>query len=362
MTTNAKPEPGGSHGRWPGLLSMALAFVLLAGCPVEPEPEPEPDPDPVNPISTSAGLNVEIDDVEIPADLRPEVHFTITDDAGELIPLRELTDARFIITYLDPDPGEGSVARYISYITRTRTGGAGEVLQATTDSARLDGLTQEDDGTLTYKFAAALPEDYLDDATHQVAGQFRRTFPIDGVSYPANVSHTFRPDGGTELGAREIVTTETCNQCHTRLSAHGIRREVQYCIACHNNGSADDEGISVDFAQMIHKIHQGAGLPSVEAGEPYVVAGEDFSHVVFPQPVQNCAACHGDAPMGDVHLNNPTIEGCASCHDRTWFGDPLTTPEGFTNHIAGQQVDNSLCALCHTPTAPGPAPDRKSVV
>jgi OmcA/MtrC family decaheme c-type cytochrome len=86
------------------------------------------------------------------------------------------------------------------------------------------------------------------------------------------------------------------------------------------------------------------------------VQGADFSHVTFPQPVQNCAVCHEDAPQGEVHMTKPTIEGCASCHDRTWFGDPLATPEGFTNHIAGQQVDNSLCALCHTPTAPGPAP------
>lgn len=358
MTKSELPKYGGMPVKWRSMLLLMFASLIVAGCPVVPDPDPDPDPDPVVvlPVSTSPGLNVEITKVEIPADLRPVVHFTITDDAGELIPLRELTDARFILAYLDPDPGEGSVARYISYINRTRSGPDGDILQATTDSARLNGLTQEDDGTLTYKFADVIPGDYQADASHQVGGQFRRVFPIDGVTYPANAVLAFRPDGELNVATRELVTTETCNNCHTRLQAHGSRREVQYCILCHNAGSSDNEGVSVDFTSMIHKIHRGESLPSVEAGEPLVIAGQDYSEVAFPQPVQNCAACHGDAPMGDTHMTNPTIEGCASCHDRTWFGDPLGTPAGFTNHIAGQQVDNKLCSLCHTPTAPGPAP------
>lgn len=340
--------------RWQLLIALFVTCIVLAGCPVVPDPDPDPDPDPVivNPISTSPGLNVTIDSVEIPGNRRPIVHFTVTDDAGQLIPMRELSDVRFLIAYLEPEPPEGSTARYVSYISRTRN----DQLQATYDAARLDGLTQEDDGTLSYMFESELPEGYVESATHQLGGQVRRLFPGDGLTYLANPIYGFRPDGGTEVGSREIVNTESCNVCHTRLSAHGSRREVQLCILCHNEGSSDDEGVSVDFAQMIHKIHSGANLPSVVAGEPYEVAGTDYSEVHFPQAVQNCAVCHGDAAMGSISQTMPTLQGCGACHDRTWFGDPAATPEGWENHLAGQQVDNSLCAMCHKPTAPAPAP------
>lgn len=361
MSVNELPKFSGRRARWHGLLVLLFAGFIVAGCPVVPDPDPDPDPDPVVPVSTSPGLNVEIVKVEIPADLKPLVSFKVTDNAGQIIPLRELSDSRFILAYLDPEPGEGSLARYTSYTTRVRQGQDGEeILQATTDSARLNGLAQLDDGSFTYKFADAIPADYVTSASHQMGGQFRRLYPADGLTYPANAVFAFRPDGGVDVATRELVTTESCNQCHTRLQAHGSRREVQYCILCHNLGSSDNEGVSVDFTSMIHKIHRGESLPSVEAGEPYVVAGTDYSKVAFPQPIQNCAVCHEDAPQGAAHMNNPTIEGCASCHDRTWFGDPLATPEGFTNHVAGQQVDNKLCALCHTPTAPGPAPIMES--
>lgn len=348
-------------------VSLLATAVLLVGCPVNPNPDPDPDPDPepqvVVPVSTSPGLNVEIEKVEIPADLKPVIHLTITDNAGQLIPLRELTDARFILAYLNPSPPEGSTAHYISYNTRTEAAaGGGTVLQATYDGAGLGGLTQKADGTLSYKFGTALPADYIESATHQIGGQLSRRFPIDKVVYPANADFKFRPDGGMELGGREIVNTETCNVCHTRLAVHGTRREVQLCILCHNPGSTDgNTGNSVDFAEMIHKIHRGADLPSVQGGEPYQIVGfrntvHDYSEVHFPQPVQNCTACHANTDMANIYMTTPTIAGCASCHDRTWFGDPLQTPAGWENHLAGQQVDNRLCALCHTPTAPGPSP------
>ena len=358
----------GSHKMWI-IVGLIVSGLLLGGCPVTVTPDPDPDPDPmpnpaiVDPISTSPGLNVEIMSVEIPPNRRPVVRFSVTDDAGELIPMRELSDIRFILAYLEPEPEVGSTARFVSYTTRTEEATTGDdVLQATYDDARLDGLTQEDDGTLRYAFQSAVPAEYPADATHQLGGQIERLFPIDGLEYLANPTYAFRPDGATELEARDIVTTATCNTCHTRLQVHGARREVQLCIMCHNQGSTDGgSGNSVDFAEMIHKIHRGANLPSVQDGEPYQIIGfrnsvHDYSNVHFPQPVENCESCHTGGTMSDIYLTAPTIAGCASCHDRTWFGDPLGMPAGFENHLAGQQTNNSLCALCHTPTAPGPSP------
>jgi OmcA/MtrC family decaheme c-type cytochrome len=317
--------------------------------------------------AVAPGLNVTILDISFPVDLRPVVQFEVTDDSGSTVALSELTDARFILAHLVAAPA-GSTARYLSYIDRIEdpdgTPDSGdEALQANYDAARLNGLTQAADGTFTYKFEMALPVDYERGATHQIGGQFRRLSVIDGETYRENVAEAFRPDGRTVTETREIVTTETCNSCHTRLSMHGnIRREVQLCILCHNAGTTDAQsGNTVDMAEMIHKIHRGADLPSVEAGDPYQIFGfrnslHDYSTVHYPQEVENCTSCHVDAPQADIYLTSPTIEGCASCHDRTWFNNIDQTPEGYTNHVGGMHADNRLCAQCHTPTAPGASP------
>lgn len=318
-----------------------------------------------------AGLKVTITGVTIPADLRPEVRLVLTNNRGDKIPRVEITDARFIIARLDEAPAEGRSAQYISYNSATvASSGRPSALQATYDGARLAGLTDNGDGTMTYKFRTALPADYSRTATHAVGWQFSRTSALDGLVYPSNDAYEFRPDGGAVSMTREIVDTATCNECHTRLQAHGSRREIRLCILCHNPGSTDpDTGNTVDMPVMIHKIHHGEELPSVQAGTPYQIIGfggsvHDYSEVVFPQDIRNCTACHKEeAKSGQeaAWLTNPTRAACGSCHDRTWFGSPTETPEGFINHsVEFEQSDDRLCAACHTPEAPGYAPIREA--
>jgi OmcA/MtrC family decaheme c-type cytochrome len=342
-------------------------MATLTGCP-----PPDSDPTPPPSAATSPGVNVTITDIEIPFDRKPVVHLTIEDDKGNRIPKNELTDGRFILAFLDEFPTAGSTSRFESYTTSTEDpdgvpGSGDEVLHATWDGARLSGFTENEDGTYTYQFEDALPAGFSMSATHQLGGQFRRTSPIDDLSYRTNAIFAFRPDDTKQqVESRNIVETETCNECHTRLSIHGdVRREVQLCILCHSPQSVDGQsGNTVDFPEMIHKIHRGADLPSVQDGEPYHIFGfrnseHDYSDVVFPQDIRNCTVCHQNSKGSsdaNVFLTHPTLEGCASCHDRSWFGNPKETPEGFANHVGGQQVDNSLCALCHPPMAPGPAP------
>ncbi|MBI5094567.1 MAG: OmcA/MtrC family decaheme c-type cytochrome [Candidatus Hydrogenedentes bacterium] len=335
---------------------LALTTLALCGCPGFPLPTPTPTPTPTDQPPGSAvapGLNVTITSVTIPSDLKPVVKFTAKDNKGNIIPLNELTDCRFALGYLET-PGTGSTARVINYTTRVSSG----YTQATSDSARLTGLTQTNDGVFTYKFVTAVPAGYSKSATHQLGGQLRRQDVVDGLIYPTNVVFNFRPDGGTKtLATRAIVDTATCNACHTRLSAHGTRREVQYCIMCHNTQTSDSSnGGSLDFPVMIHKIHMGKDLPSVVAGDPYVVQGRDYSTVAFPQDVRNCTTCHQSAPQANVYVTTPTLAGCAACHDRTWFGNPDLTPAGFTAHVGGSQSNDQLCALCHTESLSGSVP------
>lgn len=340
-------------------IPVAAAIVVLnmaVGCPLIPDL-----------TAPAPGLNVVITGVNIPAVRRPRVHFTASDDAGNRIPLEQLEDVRFILAYRESNVDEGT-ARFLSYTTSAEDpdgvpSSGDEALQASYDSARLGGVSQNADGSFTYVFSQVLPVDYPQTATHQVGGQFARLDPIEGVEYVANAVLAFRPAGLAFPEKREVVATEACNACHTRLSVHGdVRREVQLCILCHNTQTTDAQsGNALDFPQMIHKIHYGENLPSVEDGEPYVIFGfmnapNDYSNVVYPQDTRNCQSCHTDAPDAEHWMTEPTLAGCASCHDRTWFGNPDEAPAGFTEHVGGQQVDSSLCSLCHTPTAPGASP------
>lgn len=366
---------------------MCLAVaILVVGCPPVIPPDdnnppddgtvPPHDHDPIPPgTAVVGGLNIDITSITIPTDLRPEVKLMATDNAGNVIPLAEFTDLRFTLAALDPNPATGSTAYLISYIVDTEDpdgvpNSGDEALQAEYDPARISGssrggATQAPDGTIMYKFATVLPADFNRNVTHQLGGQASRMAPLDGMTYPANMVERFVPNGGNVTQVREIVDTETCNTCHTRLNVHGSRREIQYCITCHTPQSTDAQsGNSVNMPDMIHKIHRGANLPSVQQGVPYQIVGyrnsvHDYSEVHYPQDIRNCTSCHASdskAAQADVWMTSPTLEGCASCHDRSWFGLPTATPAGYTNHLGGQQVNNALCSLCHTPTAPGVSP------
>ena len=116
-----------------------------------------------------------------------------------------------------------------------------------------------------------------------------------------------------------MVETETCNVCHDRLSLHGgQRREVQYCLMCHNPQNVDwnqrpklggagtnvnlagtEDGIeerSIDFRTLVHKLHTGDELG---ASVPYVVYGFGrrpyfFDELRFPGDRRRCTTCHED--------------------------------------------------------------------
>ncbi|MEE9402350.1 MAG: OmcA/MtrC family decaheme c-type cytochrome, partial [Desulfobacteria bacterium] len=193
--------------------------------------------------------------------------------------------------------------------------------------------------------------------THRVAMQVS-----DNVT---NAIYDFRPDGIPVTTTRAIAMNSSCNECHVKLGFHGSDRvEVDYCVTCHNPGSTDaNSGNIVDMKVMIHKIHRGEDLPSVEAGGEYTIWGyrdaeHDYSDVVHPQDLRNCTKCHDDAtatPDGDNWKDVPTMEACGSCHDDVVFATGA-------NHGTAEtaQADNTGCTTCHPAT--GTVVGGKSVV
>ena len=200
-----------------------------------------------------------------------------------------------------------------------------------------------------YTFGRALPANYDRTVTHTVALYGRRDLTeFDLGTQVSNVEYNWVPAGSPVTVIRDVVRTETCNKCHDPLEAHGGQRQnVALCVTCHTPQTTDpDTGNTVDFKVMVHKIHAGPELPSVQAGTPYQIVGNnqnvfDFSHTTYPQELNYCQACHNGTASQDINwLTQPTRATCGSCHDDVNF-------VSGENHAAGAQADDSRCARCH---------------
>jgi OmcA/MtrC family decaheme c-type cytochrome len=118
---------------------------------------------------------------------------------------------------------------------------------------------------------------------------------------------------------------------------------------CHDSYSSDAQtGNTIDLKVMIHKIHAGETLPSVEAGGLYGIFGHgntfaNFGEVVYPQDKRNCTTCHeeGDADTPQASNWRFTVNRttCSSCHDDVNFATGL-------NH-GGIAATDDTCTSCH---------------
>ncbi|OFX24145.1 MAG: hypothetical protein A2V77_12230 [Anaeromyxobacter sp. RBG_16_69_14] len=318
----------------------------------------------------------------------PIVVFTVKDSAGSpvtgLAAVIGTVKPSFRFTMAKLVDGPAGTKDWQSYLNKNTSSG---YKQAAAESWAVGGssqgtLTESPAGTYTftskYKLSStpvalstttAVTEAYTDTAITRFALQSGTS---TSVVAPFNAAFDYDPSLGdtqttTAADPHQLVKTANCNACHQKLAVHGgTRLDVEYCVTCHNPGTSDPAGVTVDLKVMTHKIHMGKDLPSVLAGGTYSVIGygnavHDYSLVAFPQDVGNCLACHGAPPVltgtappaptsGNNFKNNPTIATCTSCHDRTSFAEPLAT--GYTLHKGGTNggaayVDAD-CARCHT--------------
>jgi OmcA/MtrC family decaheme c-type cytochrome len=117
-----------------------------------------------------------------------------------------------------------------------------------------------------------------------------------------------------------------------------------------------------DMPNMIHKTHLGGIL----AKNNYNYAGVLFDQGGYSQDIRNCQKCHDGAnpatPQGNNWKTVPSRLACGGCHDGINFatGTGVTLKDanaGLTStpnaHPVGPVADDSLCTLCHGPTADG---------
>jgi OmcA/MtrC family decaheme c-type cytochrome len=344
------------------------------------------------------------------------VAFTVRTGAGADLPLAALDEAALWIA--------GPTSGYQRVLPAGR-----DRLSFTDVPAR---ATRNGDGSYTYRLASPLPGVYgpplwdtakftageltgqpLQHGTYTVALRAFRSYQI-GTGSARDVGSATKDfllgATATTLEPREVVTLGNCNQCHTTLQAHdGTYRDTKLCLTCHTAG-AEDQGstdtgdatpVTIEFGTMVHKIHDGAHLPSVlgvgtnadgtrsygATPTPYVVGGgpdpDDFSDVQFPvwpslsfptarpkgysalaaaqqltddttrQGAIACEKCHGDgdgagplaAPaQGDFAYSHPSRQLCGSCHDDV---DWSKTYKRNSDTGMPAQPDDSNCLVCH---------------
>jgi len=325
--------------------------------------------------SSVSSLDISISKVTIASP--PQVTFTVTDGSGIGVGGITTSELRFTIAKLIP-ASLGNPSQWQNYILTTQTASASGAPGLGTTAVQ---ATRENDGTLvdngggsyTYTFSTDItniscPSPCTDvqgntlDVSYQPTLTHRLAIQSAGGLPAVNATYTFRPSDGATTGlvTRDIVSIDSCNECHNELSAHDERIDTAYCVTCHNPGTTDpDSGNTVDFKVMIHKIHRGEELPSVVGGGEYAIWGyrdnkHDYSTVVFPQDIRNCTKCHdgSDAatPDGDNWETQPSMLACGSCPDDIDFskdGSP-TGANDRAGHPGGIVPDNSEWVTCHS--------------
>jgi OmcA/MtrC family decaheme c-type cytochrome len=308
------------------------------------------------------GLVFKVTSATIAADGTIQVKFTVSDPLG--LPLDRLgvnTPGPVSVSFVAATIPKGQ-KQYTSYTTRVRaaTTGSATAIQAAADAGGT--FTSTADGQYTYTFNTKAPSGFDASATHTIGMYGSRNLTSFGlVTSYATTTFNFVPNGSAVATVRDVVRTQTCNNCHDQLSFHGgSRRGVEMCVMCHTAQTTDpNSGNTVNFPVLIHRIHMGKSLPSVKAGKPYLIGTTSFSDVGFPADpggatmpggkatsgVQRCEVCHDQksgAQQANAYMTNPNRAACGACHDDVNFASGL-------NHVDLPQPNDNLCSQCHTP-------------
>jgi len=340
--------------------------------------------------SLFTGLNFQILSVTgATAGSNPTVTFKITDNSG---------------SSLSPAEAGSSYSLKLGYFRQADYTNDGMSNYGQPLSQSLAAATANADGSYTMAFSTAIPASAT--GTGVIGLEGRRTYNIPAtVKYPTravtiggkSVQYFFDPTTGARVTdptkqRRVSVEDDKCLVCHGRLSLHGGNRvnSVQECVICHNPNATDKgrrpaapvDGLaeqSVNFKDMIHKIHTGEGLeasklPLTGGGTGYIIYGfgnsvNDFGKVRYPRNRRDCLACHIDQtplafglPLPEGVLGTTTATGadannaaaedntritpmkaaCVSCHDQLFA---INHADGHVTGTGATAAEG--CIACH---------------
>ncbi len=242
--------------------------------------------------------------------------------------------------------------------------------------AEAGNVLDNGDGSYTFTYTAdpttSTDPTWEPNLTHRAGLEIR----INNTLNPDNPTFDLVPDGGAGSGHKDILSTDSCNNCHGRLGLHGGgtggRFTVEYCVTCHNDQSRDQGwGESIDMAHMAHSIH-GKVVREFQETEfkefAYWILGRDphdYTETTYPRPIIDCATCHTmteETPDGDAWKTSVDSLSCGGCHVSGLTVSTADATTGlstytYTHQIVpeiGQKSDGE-CVNCHSPTTP-PAP------
>jgi len=298
----------------------------------------------------------------------PAVTFTLKDSGGNPIAANSLVGGsnRLAVVMAGSTADYGAAMGYPGYVTEDAT-------KATCGT----------DGTCVYQFQNSIPASAT--GTYSIGMEGTRGFTINAgttasvtTRYGAvNQVVSFSVDGSPVVPRRKVVDISKCNACHQSLSIHGENRnQIEMCVLCHNPVDTDastratttdatQKGLppqAINFALMIHSIHDGAALAA--AGRPYTVVGfqgtvTPFSNVTFPAMyagavgnVQSCTMCHVNdseanlpitlsnvtTPQGYENPTPPVTAACMTCH---------ASKAEFSHAVANTTQFGESCTTCH---------------
>lgn len=297
------------------------------------------------------GIAVKLTGAQITADGTITARFTVTDPMGAPLDINGVNTLGVLEVGLVAAVLPAGQHEYLAYTTSVKTTATGQkTVQAGYDSG--GKFQQVNPGEYTYTFATKAPAGFDASATHTIGIYAERDLTDQSLGFAGiDDVFTFVPNGSSLTHVHDVVRTATCNACHDRMSGHGgSRTKVEMCVLCHTPQTVNPEtGNTMDFPVMIHKIHAGSSLPSVQAGGHYAIvhrgSTNDFSTVVYPADVRRCTTCHdpnSGATQANAWLTSPTRAACGSCHDNVNFA----TGE---NHVNLPEIDDKQCASCHIP-------------
>lgn len=352
----------------------------------------------------------------------PVIEFKITDSAGN--PVVGLGDKdskgaypNFLFSIAKLVPGDAatkSPSRWVSYFPFASGTNAVPMFPEYDHNGTLkDNL----DGTYSYTFSLDITKvkgyvdaytgydanhvkSDLDDLTYDptlvhrliISAGWQQPGTAALVKSSANVVYDFIPATGKTVTVsdpqREIVSINSCNQCHSDLNMHtnlipGMH-DTKLCVVCHTEqvkyGSGETMPTSgnvlvpagtyaaygatlklsgralPNFPNMVHHIHMGEHLYY----QGYNQFGVKYNEVTYPQPITNCVKCHdGSATavnktaQGDNWKNVPSRLACGACHDGINFatGGGTNLSGTYAGHIGGAKADDKTCVVCHDAAA-----------